>query len=179
MSSAKVVYFLRHGETEYNRIGVFSGITNVPINITGVSQSRSASLLLSSRGIKEIWCSPLLRARQTAEIVACHLNLNIMIINDLSERDCGEWEGKSKIGVNRSLTPPNGETEFCLQQRVKRVIKLIADAETTQPILLVSHAGVYREINKLISHNAIPESTIRAENGVPIQISIPMTMPHI
>ncbi len=173
MSAVKLVYFLRHGETQHNKIGVFSGRSDIPLNETGISQAQAASLHLIGCGIQEIWSSPLQRARQTSEIVARQLCLDIEIVNELTERNYGEWEGRSKVDINRDLCPPHGETEAALYQRAEHVIIKLLRSSTIGPILFVSHSGFYRAIHHLIYPSESIKTSAFAENGAPILLSIP------
>lgn len=176
MLLVKSAYFLRHGETEYNRKGLFSGKTDIPLNQTGILQAKNASHVLSNCQIQEIWSSPLYRARQTAAIVADYLDIDVKVLNELTERNYGDWEGKAKSGINRLHSPPQGETEFSLSQRAECVINQILDERTLEPIVLVSHSGVFRAIRKLIYSNANPCFPSHAENGMPIRMSIPVNL---
>ena len=62
-------YYLRHGETDWNRDRLCQGHTDIPLNETGRSQAESAKVRLQDCEIATICCSPLARARETAEIV--------------------------------------------------------------------------------------------------------------
>ncbi len=90
------LYFARHGESEANLLRVFSnrglkhGLTE-----KGRAQARILAQTLQSTAVTRLYSSPLLRAAQTAEIVAEVLGLNYEITDALREYDCGVWEGRS------------------------------------------------------------------------------------
>jgi len=60
---------IRHGEIDFNRESRYCGITDVPINRTGIAQARQLKLLIANEKIDRIYCSPLRRAKETARII--------------------------------------------------------------------------------------------------------------
>src|SRR5258708_29195327 len=78
-------WYLRHGETDWNRQGLSQGNIDIPLNELGLAQAREAAQKLRNRGITSIVASPLSRPRVTAEIVAEALGLDVMIERDLRE----------------------------------------------------------------------------------------------
>src|ERR1700688_733243 len=87
-------WYLRHGETDWNRRGLSQGSIDIPLNELGLVQAREAAQRLRNRGITSIVASPLSRARVTAEIVAEALDLEVTIEPDLREVSWGVHEGK-------------------------------------------------------------------------------------
>ncbi|MDR0774396.1 MAG: histidine phosphatase family protein [Rickettsia sp.] len=81
----KPFYFLRHGETDWNRQHVYMGSQDIPLNQTGENQAREASHILGKKDIKHIVTSPLIRAYRTAEIVNEKLKVDITIVLELAE----------------------------------------------------------------------------------------------
>ena len=90
------LYFARHGQTNWNRIRRWQSRTDNPLNPTGRRQARALSLLIKSRGIvfKRVVCSPLSRARETAEILMDGYDSALEIDSRLMELDLGEFEGR-------------------------------------------------------------------------------------
>ncbi|WP_432540796.1 histidine phosphatase family protein [Kineococcus sp. SYSU DK002] len=85
---------VRHGQTDWNRDGRLQGRTDVPLNDTGRAQALALAAQLAGQGWAAITSSPLSRARETAQIVADHLGLELLPPHDdLVERDFGEAEG--------------------------------------------------------------------------------------
>ena len=70
------LYFVRHGESEWNVLKKICGQTDVPLTDKGREQARTSAAKIIERGIKadEIWCSPLQRAKETAEIYSDNYN---------------------------------------------------------------------------------------------------------
>ncbi|MCU1443305.1 MAG: histidine phosphatase family protein [Cryobacterium sp.] len=85
---------IRHGQTEWNRELRLQGSTDIPLNDTGRDQARGAVELLSAESWDAIVSSPLSRARETAEIIAGGLAIDLGPSYDLLiERNYGEAEG--------------------------------------------------------------------------------------
>ena len=63
------IYVTRHGETDYNAAGRYCGSTDVPLNENGLAQARDLARRLARVKFDAVISSPMLRARQTADIV--------------------------------------------------------------------------------------------------------------
>lgn len=84
--------FLRHGESEYNRIKKYAGQLDVPLSEVGKQQAIIAgSYIAKNYKIDEIYSSNLSRAIETAQPIANALKLPIHIDKRLSELDSGVW----------------------------------------------------------------------------------------
>src|SRR5436309_5200504 len=84
---------VRHGETDWNRDRRFQGHADPPLNDAGREQARVLADELAGDRIELIYTSDLQRARETAEIVAGQLGLDVIPLRELREIDVGEWEG--------------------------------------------------------------------------------------
>ncbi len=92
----KTLWLIRHGQTDWNLGLRIQGATDIPLNDAGIEQARQiASELLPSISQAIVYSSPLIRARQTAEIIAAGLGAEITFDERLRERCMGEWEGKT------------------------------------------------------------------------------------
>ena len=80
-----MIYFIRHGETAYNREGRVQGHLDIPLNEKGIFQAEKASDEFKDVEIDLIYCSPLKRARSTAEIINKFHNVEIVIDDRLIE----------------------------------------------------------------------------------------------
>lgn len=90
--------FVRHGQTDWNLTQRWQGSSDNPLNATGREQARAAARTLRARIADEPWdvivSSPLLRAKETASIIAAGLRLPLGIAYpELVERDYGAAEG--------------------------------------------------------------------------------------
>ena len=94
---------VRHGETEWNRIGRVQGRTDIPLNDTGRQQARETAERLRERGDRfdAVVASPLSRAAETARIVADGLDLGaVELVDALVERDYGGAEGMTGAEID-------------------------------------------------------------------------------
>lgn len=88
--------FIRHGQTDWNKEGRLQGSSDIPLNDTGREQAHAAVEMLSSWSWDAVVSSPLMRARETAQIVADGLGLPLgAAYDELVERDYGPLEGMS------------------------------------------------------------------------------------
>lgn len=86
------LYLVRHGETSWNIGRKVQGQTDIPLNETGVRQAEKVREELKDEVFGVCYCSPLMRARRTAEIVVDG-RVEIVIDDNLKERGFGELEG--------------------------------------------------------------------------------------
>ncbi len=159
-------FFLRHGETDWNRIGLVQGQVNMPLNGTGVAQALAARETLRDQKIGTICTSPLDRASLTADIVAAGLHVPVKEIAGLKECRFGEREGHPKgewYEAWRNGDTPRGAERF--SHFMERALDAINEAlESPGPVLIVAHGGIYWAIERfagLARRERIP-------NGVPL-----------
>ena len=82
---------VRHGETDWNRLGRWQGHSDTPLNARGREQARELAPQLD--GVDVVYSSDLARARETAEILAEELGADVRLDARLRERGFGAWEG--------------------------------------------------------------------------------------
>ena len=87
------VILIRHGETDWNVLHRFQGLTDIPLNDTGRQQAGFAKNGLGDMEIDAIYTSPLQRAVETAEIIRGDREIPIYPTEGLREMGIGEWEG--------------------------------------------------------------------------------------
>lgn len=90
----KELYFVRHGQTEWNAIRRMQGQWNSDLNDLGRAQADVNGRFLSTLDIEHMVASPLDRTRQTAEIINGHLDLPVHYDERIMEWDCGDWSGE-------------------------------------------------------------------------------------
>lgn len=150
------VYLARHGQTAYNHEGRFQGQQEVPLDETGRAQAAELAERAAGYGFRALWCSPLLRARETADIVAARLGLEPKDDARLMETDAGDWTDLTFAEVraqapqrfdafaaaDASFAFPGGES---FAQQEVRVSAALADIEKGElPALVVCHGMVIR-----------------------------------
>ena len=144
----------RHGETDWNRDGRFQGHADPPLNEHGRRQARALAELLASQPIEAIYSSDLLRAQETAQIVAMRLGLDVVIDPQLRERDVGKWSGLTRAEIEERFPDEIqrwrrglvmvGESREALSERVLAATRRISAAHPEGQVLVVSHGGALR-----------------------------------
>ena len=160
-------YYLRHGETDWNRHRIVQGVTDIALNATGREQALAAERRLAAREIGTICVSPLARARETAAIVNARLCRPIVVIEAL--RECGfgcqegqlvgDWWQDWRSGL---MTPAGAEAYGAFLDRA-----LVAVNEALAhpgPVLIVGHGGVYWAVQR---HGGLDMSATLA-NATPV-----------
>jgi len=152
-SSLKPFYFLRHGETDWNRLHMYTGSQDIPLNQTGEKQATEAADILKKNNIKHIVTSPLIRATKTAEIINKILKANVTVVEELSECCWGEYEGKP-YSDNNFLQKWLDGNHFNGVEHVhdfeKRVMIGFNNAlELRGQVLIIAHGAVYGAIQRI------------------------------
>ena len=111
------LYFVRHGQTQYNREARFQGSVNIPLDEEGKKQAedtgrRFEESFRKGEHIDAVYTSPLTRARTTAEIVSSHIGTAPKEEAGLEEINMGEWEGKTYGQVVEEYKAPSGVPLF-------------------------------------------------------------------
>ncbi|MFA5383240.1 MAG: alpha-ribazole phosphatase [Eubacteriales bacterium] len=156
------IYFIRHGQTNWNAEFKFQGHTDVPLSGIGIEQAEFLARRLRDYKITAFYASDLTRAVKTAEILAQPHNLPVMHVPELREVNFGNWEGKvftqevkNKLiesGKNWWDSPfdnssSKGESFSQMSERVNEAIRSIVERHLDdQEIVVVSHGGVIRAV---------------------------------
>ena len=156
-----VLYLIRHGATEANlaRPPRLQGRRhNPPLAALGVRQAEATRDFLAIRPIDHCYCSPLLRAVQTASIVAAPHGVSPQPVESLTECDVGRWEGLDWQSI-RGLDPevyerfmanpgqfgyPEGESFGDVFRRVSTALEELLTSHAGEAILVVAHHVVNR-----------------------------------
>lgn len=94
------IYFVRHGQTEWNAIQRFQGQWDSDLSALGRVQAEANGRLLAGLGIQALFSSPLNRARQTTDIINAHLGgLPVTYDDRIKEWDCGDWSGQRREDI--------------------------------------------------------------------------------
>ncbi|GJD39776.1 2,3-bisphosphoglycerate-dependent phosphoglycerate mutase [Methylobacterium bullatum] len=171
------VYFIRHGQTDWNAEGRLQGQRDVPLNATGLGQAESVAERLkavagASLAEAAFVASPLTRTRQTMEVLRASLDLApkaYAVDTRLMEINFGTWEGSTWAEIRRrdsrgalardrdrwGYRPPgeHGESYAMLVDRVRPAI-----ADLQRPAVIVAHGGVARAILVILGYTSIREA---------------------
>jgi probable phosphoglycerate mutase len=179
MGAPATFVLLRHGETPLTPQKRFSGSGGSDPSLSGVGreQAEKVAEALARRGtIQAIVSSPLARTRETAQIVAARLGLEVAVEEGLRETDFGAWEGLTFAEVrerhpddlNAWLADPHaaptggGESFAATGTRVAAARDRLVAAYAGRTVLLVSHVTPIKTLVRL-ALGAPPESLFRME----------------
>lgn len=151
---------LRHGQSTWNAEGRWQGWADPPLSPTGEAQAVAAADRLAGLGLTGVVSSDLLRARQTAAIVAERLDIEVLAVEPgLRERDIGDWSGLTTTEIEQGWPgalgawragalerPPNGEAFEEIAARVMGVLERLADGDGS--LLVVTHGGVIHLVQR-------------------------------
>jgi broad specificity phosphatase PhoE len=173
---AAQVYLARHGQTAYNLEGRFQGQLPVPLDEKGRAQAAELAERAAAHGFKALWCSTLLRARETAEIVSARIGLEPKEDARLMETDAGDWtdlpfgEVQAQapelfakfIAGDPTFAFPGGES--FAQQEIRVGAALEGIERGVLPALVVCHGMVIRAALSVRTGEWLPEGQ-RVPNG--------------
>jgi broad specificity phosphatase PhoE len=156
MNKPMRLILVRHGETLWNAIHRFQGFSDIELSPNGISQAESLALALQGEPLSAIYCSPLTRARRTAEIVARFHTCETSVEEGLKELNQGRLEGLTGEEMRRdfpeflekwlkdpgSVSLPGGECLDELQKRAWQVIDKITGRHLGETVLAVAHSFV-------------------------------------
>lgn len=150
---------VRHAVTNWNREGRIQGQSDVPLDEEGIEQAKRLAARLDDEPITAAYASDLLRAKQTAELIAKSHNLTILLTPLLREAHLGSWEGLTEAdllqaGRQEELRryaedpyrnrPPGGEKVRAIWRRLNAVRRQIMEAHQEGTVLVVGHGSSLR-----------------------------------
>lgn len=150
------LWLIRHGETEANVAGLYSGHSPTPLTAKGLAQAQTLHGLLQAVPFDHVLCSELERARHTAQRVLENRDIPVHTTSLLNEMFFGDWEMRHHRDLTRedpesyaawctdwqNAVPTNGEGFQAFSLRVEQFIATLADLRQQQNVLVVSHQGV-------------------------------------
>ena len=154
-------YLIRHGETEWNKLGKFQGLTDVSLNDRGVAQARDSARAALSWDHGALYASSLKRTMQVAEEIRKLSGVPVVTDPGLRELSLGDLEGVSGAEMRAGwpevyaswrknpadVVMPNGESLTQLQERAWNVILEIERSHSQESgVIIVSHNFTIRTI---------------------------------
>ena len=185
----KYIYLIRHAEPELGgrKHVCLGGRSDVPLSEEGARQAAKAAACFPDGLNLRIFASPMLRARQTAELISGG-RWPVETLSGMEEIDCGEWDGLSfdeirlkypelyeKRGGDLSLTPPGGESLESVARRGMAALESLKELEE-ENIIVVAHKGMNRVLlcalmgrpvtdYRSLSQDYVCINTLRREGG--------------
>ena len=195
----KNILLIRHGQSEWNKLNLFTGFKNIELSEQGIEEANKAGQNFKNLDIKFniVFTSELKRAQETAKIILQNLDQWDFLNNEgkiisninLNERDYGDLTGLNKketaekFGEEQvhkwrrgySDQPPNGESLEDVVRRVAKyfeeVIKPAIQSDENDNILIAAHGNSLRAL--LIVMNIYEPNNINSvelSTGVPIHV---------
>jgi broad specificity phosphatase PhoE len=151
----KTLYFLRHGQSVYNKLNILQGRIDSPLSDEGEHEAKVIAPKFKKLELGHIAHSPLLRAKQTAMIINEQLNLPISQWQDIQEMSFGDWQHELKYEYwdgfkhdfyEHGAPPPGGESRNQVYRRVEKEVHNICKNVNESSILVACHGMVIRII---------------------------------
>ena len=148
------IYYVRHGKTSWNAQCKLQGRSDIELDEDGIKQAYQTAALLKDIHIDKIYCSPLKRAIQTANIINEVCNAEFVLEPALLERCFGEFEGlnlqehKVYIWSFEENLCEHAETMQDFFTRVQSFVESVKKEACEKNVLFVAHGGVYLPIHE-------------------------------
>ena len=173
---------VRHGESEGNVASTLQGCRiDTPLSSRGRRQAEALAIRLSGEAIDVVIASPMVRARETAELVSAPHGVPLRIDVDLVEFDWGDWTGRSlddqleqEVSQLRArwragdvdLATPRGESPAIAARRAGRALERIAAAGWKAPVV-VAHGRFNRILTAVLLGRDLSPRLDRSPRGRP------------
>lgn len=184
-----IFYLVRHGQTDWNAREIVQGVTDIPLNGTGLAQAARARDLMKDVPLDIIFSSPLVRAYRTAEIINEAHGVPIITEPRLRERNYGAFEAVSYSvypGVEfwdyeRNMKVEGAET---VREVFARIYECLDDIRREYPgkcVMLAMHGGAARAVHCYFSGfpEGRPMKSIFIPNAEPIRFEIADDAPPV
>ncbi len=197
------LFVVRHATTVWHAEKRYAGTTDVPLNPAGYAQAERLAAWASKARLTAVWCSPLIRARETAAPAASAAGLEPLVDERLREIDFGKIEGKTMAEAEQLFPEeirlfnadpvtypfPGGEEP---QQATRRTVSALRDIAAAHPdgrVLVVAHNTIirlalcslvgiplarYRTVFPVVSNAALTEIRLEGENTALLQYNSPL-----
>lgn len=146
-----ILYFFRHGQTEWNDLGKINGLTDIPLNEDAKRNAKMVREYLKKQNIifDQVVSSPLSRAIETATLISGETREHIIQMKELVERDFRSMEGMEKKNCTLEQIEEVAESHMSIYKRIMKGLKKISKLQGER-VLVVSHESTLRHINTYI-----------------------------
>ena len=170
---------IRHGETDWNREGRMQGQLDVDLNPTGRSQAQALARRFAGESFAALYSSDLIRAYDTAALIAAQSRHRIAMDPRLRERHLGVFQGLTRgeaeqrfpddfgyyLAGDAERSIPHGESKSQRHRRTLEVLGDIARRHSSCRVVVVTHGGIL-------------DSLLRHALGIPLEGPRPFRMPN-
>ena len=165
------LYFVRHGETEWNREKRIQGRLDSNLTETGIRDAYLLSEKLKSVPFKEVISSPSKRTVHTASILKNHRSIPFRTDERLMEINLGPWQGKTIEEIEKEdperyhcyryqpslYTCNKGENFHNVKERLLNFLEDIEKKHNEGNVLIVTHGMVLKTLQTICKHLSIDE----------------------
>ncbi len=152
------LWLARHGQTIWTVDDKFNGWSDIPLTENGRAQARGLGNWLKDKPLAAIYCSPLSRCVETAQLAGAPHGLEPIIVPEFKELDYGAWDGMARPDIIARYSSewnawvqdpagqaaPEGETGYAVLARVAPQIKTLVTRHACEMFLVVAHKAVNR-----------------------------------
>lgn len=162
------VYLVRHGRTALNAAGVLRGRLDPPLDHVGLQEAAALGRVFQQVTVAVVFSSPLIRARQTAAAIADATDAEVTLVEDLADRDYGDWTGRTLDDLEAAHgsvdDAPGVEPLRPFTERVTTTLIGLVSGAGTDPVVVVAHDAVIRTglavlVPALGSPDEVPQRT--------------------
>ncbi len=152
------ILLIRHGETEWNKLGKFQGTVDIPLSDEGRSQAMALKKSLHG-DFQAVYASPLVRAMETARILCQDTRQQVIPCEGMKEINFGAWEGltldeikntyPSELAAWRSdeKNGPFVGGDISIRNasiRAAKAIRAVAEKHPDEKVLIIAHGGIIK-----------------------------------
>ena len=160
------LWLVRHGETQANVAGLYSGHAPTPLTERGIQQARALGDCLQAVPFDCVLCSELARTQHTANVLLAERLIPRQIIPALNEMFFGDWEMRHHRDLQKEdpenyaawcndwqhAVPTNGEGFQAFAQRISTFAATLPQYQQWDNLLIVGHQGVLSLLTALLLH---------------------------
>lgn len=169
------VYFIRHGQSECNRLDLRCGWSQTPLSELGRKQAKKANTYLQKIPFDKLYCSDLTRVRQTAQeaLPGCKLvysdrirEINVGSLSECSAQECQKKYGKIYDDAMRlqDFTAFGGESQQQMKERVGSFIREL-EKEEAQYVAVFGHEGTVHQMLEITLGQEILLEKLQIDNA--------------
>ncbi len=194
------IYLCRHGETQWNKIKRLQGRLDSDLTNKGKQQAEDLAHVLADKQITLLASSPLKRALDSAKICQRQLNkaleadsvhkVNLLSINDLSERNLGNWQAKLIADIQKEAdyslvfqqvneaSPPQGESGISCAMRIQKALLNLILAHKNHTIAVIFHGEALRCFIHYLGYQNLNNAYDAYNNGCVVALQIMDQAPY-
>ncbi|MDV3428458.1 MAG: histidine phosphatase family protein [Bacillota bacterium] len=177
MNKTITLYFVRHGETLFNKLGRVQGWCDSPLTELGILQAKALGISLADIAFNKVYCSTSERAIDTANYIIGKRKIKIHYSKKLKEVNFGTMEGSLESDIINDLRERQlgkgwadigGDDENLIKLRIEKGLnEIVENASNKDNILVVTHGAFLINVLKYITNKKILPSSNKHKHPIP------------